>query len=273
MSAVNEPGGQAAAAKTRTSPYSEARAAAISILPLVIAGGSVKSEGGEGWRQAWEQLDLAQQRDARHHPPAAAGSRAAIPSRRCLPAMPRPSPRCKPTMATGRWFSPWAKRPKANSSRGWPEPIAWAPINFGRSDKLSADGTAIAREAPPPPPSASSRIAGRLTRPEPGADRRQIPGGRRRAAAAQAPRPATAEVPRNVVAQVEFSASRIGRIFSGAADERRRNRGARGQCALGAGSLGHLRLCRLARAYRRRCSAKTALRSDEREGTFVLRSR
>ena len=40
-------------------PYSEERAPSISILPLVIAGDSVTSEGGEGWRQAWEDLDLS----------------------------------------------------------------------------------------------------------------------------------------------------------------------------------------------------------------------
>ena len=40
-------------------PYSETRAEAISILPLVLDGGNVKAEGAEGWRQAWEDLDLA----------------------------------------------------------------------------------------------------------------------------------------------------------------------------------------------------------------------
>lgn len=39
--------------------YSEARAPSISILPLMIDGGSVKSEGAEGWREAWEGLDLS----------------------------------------------------------------------------------------------------------------------------------------------------------------------------------------------------------------------
>ncbi len=39
-------------------PYSETRAEAISILPLVLDGGGVKSEGSEGWYQAWEGLDL-----------------------------------------------------------------------------------------------------------------------------------------------------------------------------------------------------------------------
>ena len=39
--------------------YSEARAEAISILPLVLDGASVKSEGAEGWQQAWEAVDLA----------------------------------------------------------------------------------------------------------------------------------------------------------------------------------------------------------------------
>ena len=40
-------------------PYSEARAPQISILPLVLGGDGVKSEGAEGWRQAWESLDLS----------------------------------------------------------------------------------------------------------------------------------------------------------------------------------------------------------------------
>jgi len=40
-------------------PYSEERAEPISILPLVIAGGAVASEGAERWRQAWEDLDLS----------------------------------------------------------------------------------------------------------------------------------------------------------------------------------------------------------------------
>ncbi|HZP09289.1 DUF2066 domain-containing protein, partial [Methyloceanibacter sp.] len=39
-------------------PYSEARAEPISILPLVLDGGAVKSEGPEGWYQAWDGLDL-----------------------------------------------------------------------------------------------------------------------------------------------------------------------------------------------------------------------
>lgn len=39
--------------------YSDVRSASLSILPLVIQKGSVQSEGGEGWRQAWEDLDLS----------------------------------------------------------------------------------------------------------------------------------------------------------------------------------------------------------------------
>jgi hypothetical protein len=39
-------------------PYGVARAPSISILPLVIEGGAVKSEGEEGWLQAWEALDI-----------------------------------------------------------------------------------------------------------------------------------------------------------------------------------------------------------------------
>jgi len=39
-------------------PYSEDRAASISILPVMLTGDSVTGEGKEGWRKAWEDLDL-----------------------------------------------------------------------------------------------------------------------------------------------------------------------------------------------------------------------
>ncbi len=38
---------------------SEQRAPMISVLPIVIEGDAVKSEGTEGWRQAWQALDLS----------------------------------------------------------------------------------------------------------------------------------------------------------------------------------------------------------------------
>ena len=38
---------------------SEARAPMISVLPIVLEGDAVKSEGPEGWRQAWLDLDLS----------------------------------------------------------------------------------------------------------------------------------------------------------------------------------------------------------------------
>jgi len=40
-------------------PYDEARAPSISILPLMMSGEGVVSESDEGWRQAWEGLDLS----------------------------------------------------------------------------------------------------------------------------------------------------------------------------------------------------------------------
>ena len=39
--------------------FSEERAAQISILPLVLDGAGLKSEGAELWRQAWEGLDVS----------------------------------------------------------------------------------------------------------------------------------------------------------------------------------------------------------------------
>lgn len=38
---------------------SDQRAPMISVLPIVIEGDAVKSEGAEGWRQAWQALDLS----------------------------------------------------------------------------------------------------------------------------------------------------------------------------------------------------------------------
>jgi hypothetical protein len=40
-------------------PYSETRAPSISILPVMIANGKLDAKGGEAWRQAWEDLDFA----------------------------------------------------------------------------------------------------------------------------------------------------------------------------------------------------------------------
>ncbi len=40
-------------------PYSEERAASISILPLMLTGDGVTGEGKEGWSKAWGDLDLA----------------------------------------------------------------------------------------------------------------------------------------------------------------------------------------------------------------------
>ena len=40
-------------------PYSEERAQPTSILSLMIAGGAVAGEGAEGWRQAWDDLDVS----------------------------------------------------------------------------------------------------------------------------------------------------------------------------------------------------------------------
>jgi hypothetical protein len=40
-------------------PFSEERAEPVSVLPLMIAGDTVASEGEEGWRQAFDDLDLS----------------------------------------------------------------------------------------------------------------------------------------------------------------------------------------------------------------------
>ena len=71
-------------------PYSEERAPPISLLPVVIAGDSVKSEGAEGWRQAWEDLDLSHSMTPATILRPRAGPRCRRPSRPCSAATPKP---------------------------------------------------------------------------------------------------------------------------------------------------------------------------------------
>ncbi len=96
-------------------PYSEERAPSISILPLVIAGGSVTGEGGEGWRQAWEDLDLSHSMTPGHDPAAAPGPRPRHRQGRARRRRPGAWRRCRRITAMGRWSSPWA-RPRTASS-------------------------------------------------------------------------------------------------------------------------------------------------------------
>ena len=184
-------------------PYSEERAPSISILPLVIAGESVKSEGGEGWRQAWEDLDL---------------------SHSMTPATilrPRPDldiatvkavlggdAQALASMQGDYGYGPLVIAVGEAADGKFVTRLAGADgvgaINFGRSDKLGGDAKAAAREAAA---TAFAIIENRWKVTQsggaPATEVNYEQGtGATPGAGAGAPQ---GEVPRNVVAQVEFS--------------------------------------------------------------------
>lgn len=252
-------------------PYSEARGPLISILPLVIAGGSVKSEGGEGWRQAWEQLDLAHSLTPatilRPRPELSLDTVKAVLAgdAQALTLMQADYGYGPVVLAVGEATKgEFVTRLAGTDSVG--------AINFGRSDKLSGDAKAAAREAAAtafgiienrwkvsqsgaPPATEVKYEEG--TEPQPGAGEQGPPKG---------------EIPRNVVAQVEFSSLKDwqdirGRLMNVAGIQSLEVNSLSARAASitfdYAGSLGHLQ----------KQLDQSGFSFDEREGTFVLRSR
>lgn len=183
-------------------PYSEERAPSISLLPLVIAGDSVASEGGEGWRQAWEDLDLShsmtpatilrprQELDIATVRAVLAGDAQA------LAAMQEDYGYGPLVIAVGEATKgEFVTRLAGADSVG--------AINFGRSDQIVGDAKSAAREAAA---TAFAIIENRWKVSQsgevPATEVNYAPGTEPTPGAAGAP---PAEVPRNVVAQVEFS--------------------------------------------------------------------
>lgn len=183
-------------------PYSEERAPSISLLPLVIAGDSVASEGGEGWRQAWEDLDLShsmtpatilrprQELDIATVRAVLAGDAQA------LAAMQEDYGYGPLVIAVGEATKgEFVTRLAGADSVG--------AINFGRSDQIVGDAKSAAREAAA---TAFAIIENRWkvsrSGQVPATEVNYAPGTEPTPGAAGAP---PAEVPRNVVAQVEFS--------------------------------------------------------------------
>jgi hypothetical protein len=142
-------------------------------------------------------------------------------------------------------------------------------INFGRSDKLSADAQIIAREAAA---TAFGIIENRWKvsqAPEAPATEVKYEEGTAAPPASAAP---SAEVPRNVVAQVEFSSLKDwqdirGRLMSVTGIEALEVNTLSARAAVVtfdyAGSLGHLQ----------QVLGQNGFEFGDREGTFVLRSR
>jgi hypothetical protein len=183
-------------------PFSEERAEPVSILPLMIAGDTVASEGEEGWRQAFDNLDL---------------------SHSITPAtILRPRPDLAIDTVKAVLAGDAEALAKMQDEYGSPLVIAVGevaggafvtrlggadsvgPIQFEQSDPLASDAKASARAAAALAFATIERRwkatgAGVVA---PGPEANSPPG-----AGAEEPgaAPPQGEVPRNVVAQVEFS--------------------------------------------------------------------
>ena len=252
-------------------PYSEERAPSISILPLVIAGGSVKGEGGDVWRQAWEDLDL---------------------SHSMTPATilrPRPDlgletvksvlagdAQALASMQGDYGYGPLVIAVGEAGDGTFVTRLAGADsvgiINFGRSDKLGGDAKAAARSAAA---TAFAIIENRWKVTQSGeapTTEVKYEEGTAGAPDAGAASPPKGEVPRNVVAQVEFSGLKDWQ------DIRGRLMNVAGIQALEVNSLS-ARAASITFDYAGslwRLQAELGQNGflfDERDGTFVLRSR
>jgi hypothetical protein len=254
-------------------PYSEARAPSISILPLLIARSSIDSEGGEGWRQAWEQLDLSHSSTPatilRPRPGLNLDSVRAVLSgdAEALTAM-------QADYGYGPLVLAVAETGKGEFVTRLAGSDATGSINFGRSDKLSGDSQAVASEAAA---TAFAIIENRWkvsqspegqsgeVKYEEGVPQAAAPGNEAEGAP---PR----EVPRNVVAQVEFASLKDwqdirGRLMNVAGIEALEVNSLSARAASVtfdyAGSLGRLQ----------KVLGENGLDFGEREGAFVLRAR
>ena len=252
-------------------PYSEERAPSISLLPLVIAGDSVTSEGGEGWRQAWEDLDLShsmtpatilrprQDLDVATVRAVLAGDAEALAA-----------------MQGHYGYGPLVVAVGEAAKGSFVTRLAGADsvgaINFGRSDTIGGDAKAAAREAAA---TAFAIIENRWKVSRSG----EVPAtevnyapGTKPAPGSAGEAPTQAEVPRNVVAQVEFSGLKDwqdirGRLMNVAGIQALEVNSLSARAASitfdYAGSLGRLQ----------KELDQNGFVFGESEGTFVLRSR
>jgi hypothetical protein len=182
-------------------PFSEERAEPVSILPLMIAGETVASEGEEGWRQAFDDLDL---------------------SHSIAPAtILRPRPDLAIDTLKAVLAGDAAALAKMQDEYGSPLVIAVGEvadgafvtrlagadsvgaIQFEQSDPLGSDAKASARAgAALAFGTIESRWKTTGAAAAPGTEANYAPGAPAVQPGAAAPQ---GEVPRNVVAQVEFS--------------------------------------------------------------------
>jgi hypothetical protein len=185
-------------------PYSEERAPSISLLPVVIAGDSVTSEGKEGWRQAWEALDLAHSMTPatilrpRENLDAATVKAVLAGDAQALAAMQGEYGYGPLVIAVGE-----ATKGEFVTRLAGADGVG--AINFGRSDAIGGDAKAAAREAAA---TAFAIIENRWKVSKSGEAPTEVnyaPGTEPTPGAAAGEGAPPAEVPRNVVAQVQFS--------------------------------------------------------------------
>jgi Uncharacterized protein conserved in bacteria (DUF2066) len=252
-------------------PYSEDRAAPISVLPVVIAADGVKSEGDEGWRQAWEELDLS------HSMTPATVLR----PRRDLDvatvrAVLAGDAQALATMQGDYGYGPLVVAVGESANGTFITRLAGADsvgaINFGRSDTIGDDAKTAAREAAA---TAFAIIENRWKVSQSG----EVPATQVNYAPGTEPAPGTAgegappaEVPRNVLAQVQFSGLKDwqdirGRLMNVAGIQALEVNSLSARAASitfdYAGSLGRLQ----------KELDQNGFVFGESEGTFVLRSR
>jgi hypothetical protein len=252
-------------------PFSEERAPSISILPLVIAGGSLEGEGAEGWRQAWDNLDVS-------HSMTPATILRPRPNLdfETVKAVLAGDTQALATMQGDYGYGPLVIAVGEAGDGKFVTRLAGAdsvgPINFGRSDKLGGDAKAAAREGAA---TAFAIIENRwkVTQSE-DAPTTQVKyeEGTEGAPGAGGTSPPKGEVPRNVVAQVEFSGLKDwqnirGRLMNVAGIQALEVNSLSARVASitfdYAGSLGRLQTE----------LGQNGFVFDERDGTFVLRSR
>lgn len=252
-------------------PYGEERAPSISILPLVIAGGSVTGEGGEGWRQAWEDLDLSHSMT----PATILRPREDL-SIETVKAVLGGDAQALASMQGDYAYGPLVIAVGEAANGEFVTRLAGAdgvgPINFGRSDTLAGDAKAAARSAAA---TAFAIIENRWKVTQSGeapTTEVKYEDGTEGAPGTGETSPPKGEVPRNVVAQVEFSGLKDwqdmrGRLMNVAGIQALEVNSLSARAASitfdYAGSLGRLQ----------KELDQNGFVFDEREGTFVLRSR
>ncbi len=250
-------------------PYDEERAQPISIMPLMMSGETVVSEGDEGWRRAFEELDLSHSMT----PATILRPRPNI-GRDTIEAIIAGDAGALAAMQGDYGYRPLVIAVGETVGGEFVTRLAGADsvgaIGFERSDPLSGDPKITAREAAA---IAFETLENRWKMSQTGVPATQAhfqPGGRAiPGAGGGAP---GGVVPRNVEAQVEFSGLKDwqeirGRLMNVAGIQALEvnSLSARGASITFdyAGSLDRLQ----------QELGQTGFVLDEREGTFVLRSR